>query len=527
MSISNFKLGRIGERDFCSLCDKGMLTPNMVQEDVSGWDIYVEFPLEFSNSYPPDLQISPIEMKVQVKSTLKSSRSKNNQIKISNLIKLVKTKLPSFLCFMEYNDNENLERIYLVHIDQKIMERVLKKVRELYKQGEANVLNKHKLTIPYQGNDKLEEISGECLKRTIKKFIPKGIDDYVKAKLKLLSTLGFEDGKQLIKFQVPDIFKLIDLSLGQLDELPIENIRGYHQRFGIESPDDQIQHEKGILTVPDIKPNRYVNVHVRRDRFSPNINLSGNLFLPPVDRSFPLNFIRYRVETEFIDFIIDHHKSKIDVSFNFFNKPRTTFKTLSDSIKIFDLMCKSSTEIVVDITEKNSNELIFSAKMNYEKPNYELSQLTDIMNKSSQILKTHDISETNVLISLDDLLKHEIRIINYYNLVCNYKGQLLKLKFNLEEEANIKENNILCSLPITTIIGNQIITCLLGIKSKKINRLKDKQFEIVSTDLVTGRVMIVKDDEVIYKDDIIKEMEHFESEFENLGFDTIRILEIS
>jgi hypothetical protein len=63
-------LGSMGEENFKLWCDSVGLIANRSQIDRTGWDFFVEFPLEQIGSIPYDLLPTPIECKVQVNSLL-------------------------------------------------------------------------------------------------------------------------------------------------------------------------------------------------------------------------------------------------------------------------------------------------------------------------------------------------------------------------------------------------------------------------------------------------------------------------
>ena len=65
-------LGKHGQSFFSGLCDEEGLTVNQsLEEDKYGWDHFVEFPREKTSILPIDQMPSPIECKIQVKSTRK------------------------------------------------------------------------------------------------------------------------------------------------------------------------------------------------------------------------------------------------------------------------------------------------------------------------------------------------------------------------------------------------------------------------------------------------------------------------
>lgn len=158
-------IGRMGENIFQFWCNSVGLTANGSKVDKRGWDCFVEFPNNSSGVIPRDLVPKPIECKVQVKST--DLKKKGEDIKLSNLESLVKTQMPVFFCFIEFDGTNDPQAAYLVHVGKEVIERTLKRIRKLYSQGEGDRLNKHTMIIKYTDSDRLEQTTGENLKRTI------------------------------------------------------------------------------------------------------------------------------------------------------------------------------------------------------------------------------------------------------------------------------------------------------------------------------------------------------------------------
>lgn len=80
-------IGRMGERFFGIWCDSVNLTANSSNVDKTGWDFIVEFPSKSDKMLPIDMIPTPIECKVQVKST--DHRKGGVPITISNLKRFV------------------------------------------------------------------------------------------------------------------------------------------------------------------------------------------------------------------------------------------------------------------------------------------------------------------------------------------------------------------------------------------------------------------------------------------------------
>jgi len=185
-------LGRMGELAFLYWCENVEISANKSNPDKTGWDIHLEFPWKTDTSMPRDMWPAPIESRIQVKSTDK--QEKKCAITLSNLHRLIKTPLPTFYCFIEFDGLDSPQAAYLVHVDKAIIERTLKRIRELEASGEGHLLNKKTITINYGDEHKLDRPDGHSLKPKIMSYVPQGMAKYTEEKNKLLKTLGFEEG---------------------------------------------------------------------------------------------------------------------------------------------------------------------------------------------------------------------------------------------------------------------------------------------------------------------------------------------
>jgi hypothetical protein len=222
----------MGERIFGLWCDSVGLTANGSEVDETGWDFFVEFPCKPHNGLPRDMSPAPIECKIQVKST--DHRRKRERIKLSNLERLIKAKMPAFFCFIEFDGKNEAQAAYLVHIGKEIIEKTLKEIRKLDSKGERDRLHKNKMEIKYGDSDRLADTTGESLKRAIERHIPSTLGKYLEDKNKLLETLGFEEGKGQLTITMSSndpVRDIVDLSLGLRQEIYIDKSVAYHKRF--------------------------------------------------------------------------------------------------------------------------------------------------------------------------------------------------------------------------------------------------------------------------------------------------------
>lgn len=131
--------GSMGENYFSQLCADAGLTANPSSKDKFGWDFIVDFPQ--SNDFSPMLlHNSALTFRVQVKST--DQRFKKIQVNLSNLHRMAADLVPYFFVFIEFDRQPNAQRLFLVHMGEELISKVLSRVHKIHQSSEENNLHK-------------------------------------------------------------------------------------------------------------------------------------------------------------------------------------------------------------------------------------------------------------------------------------------------------------------------------------------------------------------------------------------------
>jgi len=275
--MSSRDVGRMGEREFGKWCDSVGIDANASDVDKTGWDFVIELPFEEGAKHIHD---SAVEARVQVKSTDK--KPGEVQIKLSNLRRLATAPCPTFIVFLEFDGEDDPQRAYLVHIDEQLINKILRRIqkdlnpvkkgkgkkrkkgkskkprkRKPKKKSSAVQLHKKKVTVKYKEKHQLKKPNGKSLKSALLDAVPKGLQKYVDAKLRHLESTGFEDGYGLVNFTVEgeeNLSKLIDVSLGLDDLVEVKDLKSSPSRFGIFSKKDEKSLAQAWIGMPNLKP---------------------------------------------------------------------------------------------------------------------------------------------------------------------------------------------------------------------------------------------------------------------------------
>ncbi|MDZ7691610.1 MAG: hypothetical protein U5K69_10880 [Balneolaceae bacterium] len=168
--------GEVGEGIVQTWAGQADLVANKVGNDKDGWDYLVSFPLEIK----PDLQSldfddSPLRCLIQVKTT--TTNKKTDSIKLSNLKRLVESKLPSFYIIIQVNNEGIATNAYLYHVWEEIIGLVLNKFRSLDKQDWEDLNNQY-MQLPTEKAQKFEQLHGRELRRLLKANVGESTTKY-------------------------------------------------------------------------------------------------------------------------------------------------------------------------------------------------------------------------------------------------------------------------------------------------------------------------------------------------------------
>ena len=161
-------LGQMGESTFSLWCGQAGLTANGSKVDRTGWDFFVEFPF-VGNADPTQLHAPSIECRVQVKATDKADRLL--PIKLSNLRRLITAQMPAFFVFIEFDRMDVAQRAFLVHVDDNLISKTLKRIHELDNTSKTFDHHKRTLTVRYGAAHEVAALTGDSLKQKIEGYV--------------------------------------------------------------------------------------------------------------------------------------------------------------------------------------------------------------------------------------------------------------------------------------------------------------------------------------------------------------------
>jgi hypothetical protein len=402
------KVGKSGEKTLSKWCVNVDIIATRPDEDERGWDFLLEFPLDNEQTYLKDQLATPIECKVQVKS---SNQDKNSDgITISNLHTLVRNPLPVFFLFMEFDGQTDPERTYLVHLDQELASKILKRVRELTLEGKGDHLNKHEMNIQYPESTRLDCNDGRTLKLCIEQHLSMGMGAYQQDKAQWIESVGYEEGNYQVCIKHRSVSDLVDLSIGVRDELVIDHCAIHPRRFDMVSKEAE---SKGAGALLKIKPRaRPVELIFRQDNhFSPGINFQGELYAPPMFftlEEYSANLDSFKARLVFDDFVMIFvpQESGTTISFSLDLCKKMSLSKLEKGLRLSEMMSSRSKlflEILFVEEDRQSVKLDFFGACIVDGFHQKIIEDLAILKSVIEICRHYSFSPEEIDISLQEM----------------------------------------------------------------------------------------------------------------------------
>lgn len=499
-------LGLMGENTFSLWCADAGLVPNPSNVDKTGWDFFVEFPFEKEvTSFP--IHRPAFECKVQVKSTDKTDR--RLQITLSNLRRLVTGQMPAFLVFIEFDGKEVAQRAFVVHVDNELITKVLRKLHKIEQSEGENKFHKRKMTIRYGDENRLEKANGDFLRRYFEDSIGDDISDYISKKRNHLEKAGYEEGFKQITFQTKgeeNLKKLIDVSLGVAEEVELSSLSGMDIRFGVLSEDPRLASESGKLSMPNLKPTASGEITFKYDRLSTGLAYNCHVFNSPFNQMVSEELKKIRIEGEFFQILMNPCTGTS--SFNFSFSERMELQELRKALKLLKLL--SCLERPIDVEVKLEGIPKINLKFSSTDQEFEFPQELEALDEAVNIIKIFDV-EDSIHISLDELANFQSQIRQFSDIVSN-SGSCMKAEFSINEAGFDPSEDAACISLITAPIGSHIfgVICVIAgpVKIESENR-----YSLSSSNILIERKIVSRKGETVQDDVLTAEIKEIEERY--------------
>lgn len=478
----------MGESLFSHMCAEVGLIANFSKIDKTGWDFYLEFPIETDLS-PSKIHKSPLECKVQVKSTDKKNRK--IQIKLSNLRKMATTQLPVFFFFLEYDAKNSAQDGYLVHVDHSLITKILKKIHSLENSEKENKFNKRKMTISYDESHLIRTLDGESLKEKLLSYIGDDIDIYIKAKNKHLKATGYEEGYAEGIFNTigeENLFKLVDISLGLGGSVDIDDVSLRETRFGVSANSIFPEFDKAKLSMPDMKPSAKGFVVFKEDDLSPSLSFKADLYTSPLSSALPEEYLKLRVKGDFFDLIISPHLNKANYKFILLDDVRQDIRKFRDAIKVLDMLHHSGKTIYLSLNFEDLPEYKLNLSCEYSEDCY---PEVVVFEMAVKLLSEFNVTDT-VYVTLEDILKVKQKIQLMVGLLApNLKN--VSMKFSLDNQ-NFNADNKAAFIHVEKVQIDNLLLVAVIVFIGSVTEMSGSQYKIEANETRLEKKMVLERD---------------------------------
>lgn len=472
------KIGQLGESTFSTWCSTAELTSNRsLEEDRTGWDHQVEFPY-IKTHLPRDKQLSPIQCRVQVKSTQRRDRSWS--IKASVLKRLIDYSYPSFFLFLEFTNTPEpvLESAFLVHIDKKIIERTLKALRRNDTQKFPKELYELKISISYSKKHQLMTNTGEAFRGCVLTYVEDGdISKYQKTKSNMVETIGYDkQGSYKMKFEVSpnELNKhIIERSIGLSKEpLQIRNSVLIDNRFNLKNGSVEIErsNEAKLTVEPNIID--ICQLRFKETKYSPSINFDGEFISSTNIYSAGKNKLFFRTNLFSFELGDSNDNGEFEAKLHFTLDKKVP---LDDVIKIFRLYHEENVgkELICEVELFNKKRtLIFKIGMEHD-----FEDARDVASNLHALKDSFGIDGAT-LTTVDEMFLQRDRI---NALTCAIQNKADEFKVNFENELDEFPDEIKTPYTFGAKVGNKSIGAIVLLYGSKI---EDNSYQVTKSEVL-------------------------------------------
>lgn len=274
-------LGAAGEADFARLCAMAGLVCNKSNQDLTGWDFLVEFPMPAAGPAAPLDQRVATTCRVQLKTT---SRPGRVAMRLSAAERLAKDPQPTLLIVFRMKGDGEPICGYCIAIIGAELARVLRSLRIAHQAKRFDV-NHASISFDFAKLGQRFDLTPAGLRTALQEACGPDPVTYHAEKQRQLAELGYEDDRYQAeaRFQIESADQLSRILLG-LEPIVPERLAVYETRFGVPLPyhgDLFSEAEEFLITPPHIGE---CTVTVRDAPLSPPATFRASMFVgPPIE----------------------------------------------------------------------------------------------------------------------------------------------------------------------------------------------------------------------------------------------------
>lgn len=468
-------LGKLGESWIDVWCSSSGLIANGSAIDRTGWDYYIEFPF-LAERNVLQLHASAVECKVQVKST--DSNRKYESISLSNIRRLVTAQMPSFFVFLEFDGLENVQRTYVVHVDEAIIKYALERINLVIQSEGSEKLNKKTLRIKYDDSHLIEHNNGACFRDALLSHVKKGMAHYLECKNNILNSVGFDSVVATIRFEVDggeNLESLVDASLGVKKKVSIKNILGKNKRFNVEDANPFIDVNNANLEFLNISPHLRGHLNFINRKINLNVGFPTEMYLSQLVQMLPEKSKKFRLSTCFFDLFIYPLADKVDFKIK---DIADSYFQLHDQRSFVDfLVALDSAKEKLRFEFLVNEENYFSGYINCDDEESDSFRLKKAIKEVDKVLDLFNFRQ-EIKVSLNGVLKNS-GSYNKFNTLTSLDKGVIKLVMP-SADLTLESGEVICCLSMSVVSIGDFYFYLIYSFSGPILINKDS-YEVISS----------------------------------------------
>ncbi|MEQ9266468.1 MAG: hypothetical protein RLN81_14660 [Balneolaceae bacterium] len=523
--MTDIDIGTSGEKFFSNWCSKAGITCNKSIEDKEAWDFIIEFDNSNEDSSTFDENKPRHKCFIQVKSS--NDTTSNRSIKLRNWDKMVKDSSPVFILRVEYDNLEDPQRVYLIHVGEELITKTMKKLRGITNKEKYKL--KGMMIYPRQKKDLIEAFDGKSLKEALQKKIKQDAFGYTNWKTELVKTVGYEAEEVVFTVKSLEgktpIEQMMDFTIGKTQELDTIEVKTRRKRFGTFS--EYISLGPARIKV-DVTPSSKVRLELQSEDLVDTKNLQLDLYAPSAVSNVPKHELKFLVKDEYLSLEINYKTERIELKYDLPDPNKEIdIKLLESASSLLTLLNRSEvrgTKLKGTLFIDDKKWLHFYPTLKIVNEQYVLEHAAAIYN-ALKVFKHFNFTRTklkpNILINQEKRFNFLVKMIERENF-------WLRLEFWALDKLPEKEMGIIFPFELLThnykLIQGIYLVGHAKVKGKKHNKI---DYEISSENFYPSIKLLLKSD--ISKKKENRELKKIEAparkKLEEKGIDDILFIE--
>lgn len=346
-------IGRLGENLFDSLAIKAKLLVGKFDPDSFGKDRILEFETdEWTPNQTYDKRCAPLRCTIQIK-TLLYDRTRAS-LRLSTAEKLAKDTQPTFICIIRINDKDDIVDMHLIHIMDRNLEKILKRLRKEHKHGTLDINHKE---ITFSINDGIRiPIKPIAFREALEGICGGDMNAYAKNKIFQLGNIGYTENRFSVNFGIEShsISEIVDGFLG-LRKLDVRNFQTFEERFSIKIPHGSSAINEPIAGKLEITPTPIDSAiaTIKSIQNKAEASIECDVITPGIPGLAVENF-KLILRSKLIYFVIEHSKFSVFPTQETENDQEFTLESLVGALKIWRIFSEGPAHIKLQAPSGNT-----------------------------------------------------------------------------------------------------------------------------------------------------------------------------